>query len=115
MSDPSERGSRDSRQRLTRRVEKETGRRIRSQRRGDRGVWFGLGMFGIIGWSVAIPTLMGIALGVWIDTRWPGRFSWTLMLLFAGIVLGCMNAWYWLSKEQAEIEQEEQDHENDLD
>lgn len=114
MSDPSEHGSRGSRQRLTDRVEKETVRKIRSQRHGDRGVWFGLGMFGIIGWSVAIPTLTGIALGVWIDTRFPGRFSWTLMLLFAGIVLGCMNAWYWLSQEQAEIEQEEKDADDDL-
>jgi ATP synthase protein I len=25
--------------------------------------------------------------------------SWTLMLLGAGIVMGCLNAWYWVKKE----------------
>jgi len=69
-------------------------------RRGDRPkVWFGLGMFGLVGWSVAIPTLIGVALGVWIDMRWPSRFSWTIMLLFLGVVIGCVNAWYWVQRE----------------
>jgi ATP synthase protein I len=61
-------------------------------------VWFGLGTFGLVGWSVAIPTLIGIGLGVWIDSRWPSRFSWTLMFLFAGVVVGCFNAWYWVQQ-----------------
>jgi ATP synthase protein I len=113
MSDQHEPGGRLSRDRLSRRVGSESERKMRARRRGDRGVWFGLGMFGIVGWSVAIPTLLGIALGVWIDTRWPDRFSWTLMLLFAGIFLGCLNAWYWVNQEQTDIEREEQD--DDLD
>jgi ATP synthase protein I len=37
-----------------------------------RTVWFGLGMMGLIGWSVAIPTLLGAALGLWLDKRHPG-------------------------------------------
>lgn len=56
----------------------------------------GLSVFGVVGWSVTVPTLMGIALGVWIDTHWPSDYSWTLMLLFLGIVLGCLNAWFWI-------------------
>jgi ATP synthase protein I len=44
----------------------------------------------------------GIALGVWIDAKWPSRFSWTLMLLFAGVALGCFNAWRWVEKERKE-------------
>jgi ATP synthase protein I len=58
-----------------------------------------MGMFGLVGWSVAIPTLAGIALGVWVDTRWPGPYSWTLMLLVIGVGLGCLNAWYWIKRE----------------
>jgi predicted F0F1-ATPase subunit len=50
------------------------------------GVWFGLGMMGLIGWSVAIPTLLGAALGIWLDSRHPGSHSWTLALLVAGLV-----------------------------
>jgi len=73
------------------------------------GVWFGLGASGIVGWSVAIPTLIGVALGVWIDSKWPGRFSWTLMLLVAGVILGCLNAWYWVTRERRAIERQEED------
>jgi ATP synthase protein I len=59
-------------------------------------LFFGLGVFGVVGWSVAIPTLIGIALGVWIDKTWPSPYSWTLMLLFLGVILGCLNAWFWI-------------------
>jgi ATP synthase protein I len=61
--------------------------------------WLGLGMMGMIGWSVAVPTLLGIALGVWLDTYHAGIHRWTLALLVAGLVLGCVNAWYWVAKE----------------
>lgn len=72
-------------------------RRARSERR--RTAWFGLGMFGIVGWSVAVPTLLGIAAGAWLDRRYPGETSWTLTLLIAGVILGCLNAWYWIREE----------------
>jgi ATP synthase protein I len=68
-------------------------------RQKKTAVWFGLGMFGLIGWSIAIPTIIGIALGVWIDRSFSSRFSWTLMLLLGGLILGCFNAWHWLQKE----------------
>lgn len=71
----------------------------RAREEGDRSVWFGLGMFGLVGWSVAVPTLAGIALGVWVDATWPGRVSWTLTLLFVGLALGCLNAWLWVHRE----------------
>jgi ATP synthase protein I len=63
------------------------------------GVWFGLGMVGLIGWSVVLPTLLGAALGRWLDERYSGTHSWTLALLVAGLVIGCFNAWNWIDKE----------------
>jgi len=81
-------------------------RKLRARRRGEQSAWFGLGTFGLVGWSVAVPTVLGVLLGMWLDRRFPGQASWTLSLLFAGIVLGCINAWYWLSRERAEIETE---------
>lgn len=87
-------------ERINRRAERK--RRARRQRGGD--VWLGLGMFGLVGWSVAVPTLVGVALGVWVDTTWPGPHSWTLMLMLPGVVLGCVNAWYWISRERRNIE-----------
>jgi ATP synthase protein I len=64
------------------------------------GVWFGLGMMGLIGWSVAIPTLLGAAAGLWLDKHYPGGRSWTLALLMAGLAIGCFNAWHWVDKEE---------------
>jgi ATP synthase protein I len=79
-------------------VEKKEALMIRGRREKGETVWFGLGMFGIVGWSVAIPTLMGTAVGLWIDKTWPSQFSWTLMLLILGVMIGCLNAWYWVRK-----------------
>lgn len=79
-------------------VEKKAGRKLRA-RREKKSIWFALGMFGMVGWSVAIPTLLSIALGVWIDNHFQSRYSWTLMLLVVGVALGCLNAWYWINKE----------------
>lgn len=56
-------------------------------------------MSGLIGWSVAVPTLAGAMLGLWLDHRHPGGRSWTLALLFAGLVVGCLNAWHWIDQQ----------------
>ena len=70
-----------------------------ARKRRPGSVWSGLGMFGMVGWAVAVPVVGGIALGLWIDARWPGETSWTLVLLLAGFGLGCLNAWYWVQRE----------------
>jgi len=75
-------------------------RKAQARREGDGSMWSGLGVFGLVGWSVILPTLVGIALGRWIDHRRPSPYSWTLMLLFVGLVLGCWSAWHWIQQEQ---------------
>jgi len=79
-------------------------RKIKARRKSQKGVWFGLGMFGLVGWSVTIPTLLMLALGIWIDSISNSQYSWTLMLLVVGIAIGCLNAWYWIKQEGKEIE-----------
>jgi ATP synthase protein I len=69
-------------------------------------VWLGLGVMGIIGWSVVVPTLFGAALGLWLDRRHPGLHDWTLALLVAGLCLGCLNAWLWVAQQNHEMHQE---------
>ncbi len=81
-------------------------RRLKGKTAKDHTIWFGLGMFGVVGWSIAIPTLIGVAAGLWIDKTFPSRYSWTLMFLIAGICLGCMNAWYWVKKARDQIMEE---------
>lgn len=86
--------------RLERQIKKKAERRRLARATNLHGVWFGLGMFGLVGWAVAIPTLAGILLGVWLDHHWPNqRISWTLSLLLVGIILGCLNAWRWINRE----------------
>jgi ATP synthase protein I len=68
-------------------------------RKSTSGVWFGLGMMGLIGWSVVVPTLLGAALGIWLDKHHPGKHAWTLALLVVGLAIGCLNAWHWVANE----------------
>ena len=77
--------------------------KLRARRGAGREVWAGLGMMGLIGWSVAVPTLLGAALGLWLDRHYPGRHPWTLALLVAGLAIGCLNAWRWVAKEDQAI------------
>lgn len=96
---PAPRGSPRPTRRLGTEVGRRAERKLRARQQAQRTAWFGLGMFGLVGWSVAIPTLLGIALGLWLDARWPGRPSWTLTFLLIGVALGCLNAWYWIRQE----------------
>ncbi len=75
-------------------------RKLRA-RKEDRGVWFGLGMFGLVGWAVAVPTIIGVGLGVWLDRQWESTISWTLTGLFVGVAVGCLSAWYWVKRESS--------------
>ncbi len=84
-------------------------RKLRARRHAPQGVWFGLGMMGLIGWSVVVPTLLGAALGAWLDTRYPSVHSWTLTLLIIGLIVGCANAWHWVAKEDKAIRDEQVD------
>ncbi|MEA2083595.1 MAG: AtpZ/AtpI family protein [Thermodesulfobacteriota bacterium] len=78
-------------------------RKLHARKHCIREVWFGLGMFGIIGWAIAIPTILGGFIGIWLDLNRKGRFSWALMLLLIGLALGCWNAWYWVQRERRSI------------
>jgi ATP synthase protein I len=86
-------------------------RKLKAQRSAAPGVWTGLGMIGMIGWSMTIPTLLCVALGIWLDHRYPGRHDWTLALLAVGLAIGCLNAWHWVASELQALraDQEEAD------
>jgi ATP synthase protein I len=92
--------------RLAQQIGTKAARKLLAQRNPAPGVWFGLGLMGVVGWSVVVPTLLGAALGIWLDRHYPGGHSWTLALLAAGLVLGCFNAWIWVAKEDAAMRNE---------
>ena len=67
-------------------------------------------MSGLIGWSVTVPTLLGVALGAWLDEHHPSTYSWTLMMMLIGLIIGCLNAWHWVSREEKALRDELEDN-----
>ncbi|MFA7437337.1 AtpZ/AtpI family protein [Castellaniella sp.] len=59
----------------------------------------GLSAFGVIGWSVAIPTVGGALLGLWLDRVAPQPFSWPIALMLGGLVIGIIVVSNWVSRE----------------
>ena len=70
---------------LTRQVGAKADRKLKARRNPTPGVWFGLGMMGLIGWSVVVPTLLGAGLGLWLDKHYPGGHSGSLNRLASPI------------------------------
>src|SRR6202166_5431072 len=92
---------------FSRQVGAQAARKLKAQRGAKWSIWFGLGVSGLIGWSVTVPALIGAAFGIWVDKHYPSSFSWTLMLLLLGLIIGCVNAWYWVASEY-KVMQEDQ-------
>ncbi|MGF7082198.1 AtpZ/AtpI family protein [Mucilaginibacter sp. UYCu711] len=74
-------------------------RKLNALNEKKRAEWFGLGMFGMVGWSVTAPTFLGTMGGIWLDKNYPQSFSWTVTCLILGLVAGCIIAWNWVIKE----------------
>jgi ATP synthase protein I len=98
--------SRTDETRFSRQVGAQAARKLKARRQAPKSVWFGLGMSGLVGWSVTIPTLIGAALGIWVDKRYSSQYSWTLMLLFMGLIVGCLNAWLWVQSQYKEMQED---------
>jgi ATP synthase protein I len=55
-----------------------------------------LAQVGVLGWAIAVPTLLGVFLGRWIDFRLGTGIFWTGPLLLLGLGIGCWSAWRWM-------------------
>ncbi len=94
---------------FSRTVSRKARRRMRALKEGRRGAWLGLGLYGVVGWSIVVPALIGVAIGLFLDSAWPGRPSWTLILLVLGLAMGITNAWRWINQERVRGGPEETD------
>jgi ATP synthase protein I len=94
-------------------VKAKADRKLRARHKRERSFWFGLGTIGMVGWSIAIPAVVGALAGRWIDAKWPGPISWTLVLLLIGLVAGCLNAWRWVEQELKDMEQDRKERDDD--
>ena len=87
----------------------------RARREGDRGIWFALGMFGLVGWSIATPILLGAWLGLWLDARFQSGTRWTLSLIFAGLLIGAVSVWHWIERQRRSTQAAEDETEEEGD
>jgi len=94
---------------FSRKIGAKAARKLKARDNSKHDVWFGLGMMGLVGWSVVIPTLLGATSGIWLDNRHPGSHSWTLTLMVIGLVIGCLNAWHWVAQEDKEMREDQED------
>ena len=75
-------------------------------RKEERKIWarnrsitlYWLGVLGMVGWSVMVPVILGIILGLWIDRSIHTHYSFTLMLMIAGLAGGCALGWFWVKR-----------------
>lgn len=84
--------------RLDEEVRRHRERRARGQRESRRSIGQDLALVGVIGWTLVIPALLGVYAGRALDRRFGSGIFWTLGLLVAGIVLGCVLAWQRLNR-----------------
>jgi ATP synthase protein I len=100
------RRGRERQNRFHLRIGRRAADRLRARREPDRTLFHALASSGMVGWSVVVPTLLGLAAGSWLDRRFPAPWSWSLTLMLSGLALGCWNAWQW-------IVSREDDHDDD--
>jgi ATP synthase protein I len=98
MRPPTGRGQLDL-QEFGEQVDRKERRKIRGREEKKRSPLFWVGLWGLVGWTVSIPTAAGIWLGIQMDERWPDGPSWTLTGLIVGLVVGCITAWLWVRRE----------------
>ena len=64
----------------------------------DRGFWTGVGVMGLVGWSVILPAVLGAYLGILLDRQLSLHRIFSGIFVVVGLCLGCWNAWRMVHK-----------------
>ena len=68
--------------------------------RKNRVFYMNAAILSVYGWQMAIPVLLGVILGQYLDKQFePEHISWTLNLIIIGAVVGWSNATRWVHRE----------------
>lgn len=79
---------------------KQAANRAESERR-DPEPSFGarLGQIGVLGWTIVVPTLLGLLIGRWLDRQFDTRVFFSAPLLMLGAASGLWFAWKWMHRQ----------------
>jgi len=78
---------------------KKEARKLKARRSKELNAWWGFSLFGLVGWSVVVPALIGVFLGGMLEHHYTGSHSWTVALLLTGICVGSVLALFLLARE----------------
>ena len=70
------------------------------EREGDASFWSSVGVMGTVGWSVALPTAIGVLFGRWLDGRLDSGHVFMVFFMLVGLILGCVVAWRLISEKR---------------
>ena len=104
-----QRGANGDHARLKHHIRRQVARKLEARRHQHKALWLGFSVTGLVGWGVVISSMAGLAAGIWIDAKYPRVCSWTLMLFALGLLVGCLNGWYWMSRELSAIRREQEE------
>ena len=64
----------------------------------DKSFWASVGTMGAVGWSVSLPTALGVLLGRWLDGRLDSGHVFLVFFMLAGLAAGCVIVWRMISE-----------------
>jgi len=74
-------------------VRRRIARREEWRSKGVRSFARNLSIIGSYGWTLVVPTLLGVYLGRWLDQRFGSGVFWTFALLVVGVTFGGYVVW----------------------
>lgn len=65
--------------------------------------------FGLVGWGIGVPVVIMGYIGYWLEQNYPIKYiSWSLYFLLGGLLMGMVNVYRSIKKEQEKLNREEQ-------
>lgn len=84
--------------RLARAAESAVRRDKEAQNDPEPSVAARLGQIGVLGWTIVVPTLLGLFVGRWLDRRFATGIFFSAPLLMIGAAIGLWSAWKWMRR-----------------
>ena len=78
---------------------KKESRKLKARRKKEVNAWWGFSLFGLVGWSVVVPALICVFVGMWLEEHYASSHTCTLVMLLAGICVGSVFALLLLARE----------------